>query len=150
MQKFILPLILSLLSTELKAAESLYESLSKLDMLKAGFEVKKMASGIDLMSKDTFKNSKGVAESLTHMELEGPINAPNIKTLEQGLDFLVDLVQPEVDESFTGENNVIPGLDAVIVDVNGTKVGLLDYKVNHEPDTYITRAMFLTSKGLYS
>jgi len=70
------------------------------------------------------------------MELEGPFNNPITKSLEQGMNFLINLVAQEVDSAYVNPNNMIPGLDAVIVDVNGSKVGLIDYKMNREPNVY--------------
>lgn len=150
MRNFLVIIILNLVSLNAVAEKSVFDSLSELDMLTSGFEVIKMPSGIDLKSQNTFTNSKGKVEPVTHMELEGPFSPPNVKTLEQGLDLLIGIVKPEVDNTFTNQDNIIPGLDVVIVDVNGTKVGLLDYKMNREPDTFVKRAVMLTPKGLYS
>lgn len=150
MRNFIVIILLNLISVTAMAENSVFDELADLDMLTNGFEVIKMPSGIDLKSKNTFTNSKGKVEPVTHMELEGPFTPPNVKTLEQGLDLLVGIVKSEVDSTFINTNNIIPGLDVVIVDVNGTKVGLLDYKMNREPNTFVKRAVMFTQKGLYS
>jgi len=150
MRDFIVLLFVSLFSSNILAGETIYDSLSKLTMLTEGFDVIEMPSGIDLKSLETFKNSKGKVEPLTHLELEGPFKSSNFKTLEQGIDFIVGLIKHEVDSTVAEESNILPGLNAVIVDVNGSKVGLLDYKVNHEPNTYVKRAIMFSEKGVYS
>lgn len=140
-------LFLSFLSV---AGTSLYESLSTLPTLGDSFEIIKAPNGIDIKSKQKFENSKGKIEPITHMELEGPFKNDRFQTLEHGIQFLGQLVQPEVDEKYQTENMVYPGLGVAVVDVNGINVGLLDYKMNREPDTYVRRAVLLSDNGLYS
>ncbi len=150
MHYLLITIFITMFSVSAMAEKSVYDSLSELSMLTDGFKVVEMPSGIDLKSTDTFKNSTGKVEPVTHMEFEGPFNNPNIQNLEQGMDFLVNLVKQEIDSTYVNKNNIIPGLDVVIVDVNGSKVGLIDYKMNREPNTYVKRAVMYTKKGLYS
>ncbi|WP_196138708.1 hypothetical protein [Aliikangiella sp. G2MR2-5] len=66
------------------------------------------------------------------------------------MSFIINLAKQEVDSSYVNKETIIPGLDAPIVDVNGSKVGLIDYKLNREPNTYVKRAVLYSEKGLYS
>ncbi len=129
---------------------SVLDDVRELDFLKEAYEIATTQSGIDIKSKKTFKNSKGKIEPVTHLELEGPFGNAGFKNLEQGMNYLAQIVRPEVDEDYEVEDVIYPGLGAVIVDVNGTNVGLLEYKMNREPDTYVRRAILFSEKGLYS
>lgn len=142
--------LISIIPLTAIAEGSVYDGIAELDIFKEQYEIISTQNGIDIKSRETFKNSKGIVEPVTHMELEGPFGAAGFRNLEQGMDYLARVVRPEVDAAYDIKNQVYPGLGAVIVDVNGTYVGLFEYKLNREPDTYVRRAVLFSEKGLYS
>lgn len=150
MKNTIVLFLISLIPLAVFAEGSVYENIADLEMFKESYEIVTTQTGIDIKSKKTFKNSKGNIEPITHMELEGPFKNAGFKSLEQGMNYLAQIVQPEVDVTFEVKDSIYPGLGAVIVDVNGTKVGLFEYKMSREPDTYVRRAVLFSEKGLYS
>jgi hypothetical protein len=150
MNKLIILLSLFLVSSTSAAETSLYDELGSLPMLDGLYDVVKTPNGIDLKLKETFENSQGKIEPIAHIELEGPFKNDRFQTLEQGIQYLGEIVRQEVDENYTTKNMMYPGLGIAVVDVNKTHVGLLDYKMNREPDTYVRRAVILTENGLYS
>lgn len=150
MRNSIILLITLALTLSANAENSLYDDIAALGSFQESYHIVPTQTGIDIKSKQTFKNSQGKVEPVTHMELEGPFENADITSLEKGMDFLVNLISQEVDETYQADNAIIPGLSAAIVDTNGTKVGLLNYKMNREPDTYVRRAVLFSPKGLYS
>lgn len=129
---------------------SVYEEVGNLGIFKEDYNIVATQNGIDIKSKNTFKNTHGKVEPITHMELEGPFGNAGFDSLEQGMNYLARVVQSEVNSSYEVEDAIYPGLGAVMVDVNGTNVGLFEYKMNREPDTYVRRAVLFSEKGLYS
>ncbi len=139
-----------LISYEATAETDLYSELSTIFVVKDNFYVVTTATGIDLNSKNTFKNSKGKVEPVTHLMLEGPLNYPKIGNLQQGIFATADVVKGEVDSAYKNKQELYPGLGVDLVDINGTQVGILNYKMNREPNTYVKRAIIYTSNGLYT
>lgn len=144
-------LYLSIISSAVFAETSLYQDLSRaMENISETFEQFSTPQGIDFNSKEKFTNTKGKVEPITHMYVEGPFKDSRVNTLEKGINFTAQLIKKEVDEKFKTDNMIYPGLGVSVVDINGTKVGLLDYKVSHEPHTYSKRAVIITEKGMYS
>jgi len=144
-------LIFILFSQSILAETTLYQDISNaMKSMSDKFEQIEMQQGLDFNSKETFKNSKGKVEPITHMYVEGPLKDDRVSTLEKGINFTAQLIFKEVDANYKTENMIYPGLGVAVVDLNGTNVGILDYKVSHEPNTYGKRAVVVTEKGLYS
>ena len=150
MKKLIFLALFFSVNLPLCAEPSVFDAIQKLALFKQDYQIVKTPTGIDILSIQQFKNSKGNTESIIHMELEGPIGKGHFNRLEQGIRFLAGVVKPEVDPKHKVENPIFPGLGLTVVDINGTQVGLVDYKMNREPDTYVRRAILISSKGLYS
>lgn len=148
--KCIILLIATVLHSSYSYAEmDIYSYLSQTFIIKDNFEVVRTKTGIDLFSIDKFTNSKGKIESVTHLMIEGPLNYAQINDLKQALFATAEIVKPEVDENYTSENEIYPGLGVDIVDINGVEVGILNYKMNHEPNTYVKRSAIYTKSGIY-
>ncbi len=150
MKKKYFIILLIFVSIAVKAEADLYSKLAGLSMLTDGFETIRTASGMDFKSERTFKNSKGTLEPVIHLELEGPINAPQLDSLEKASLAVAKMIKHEVDPEYKNENEMYPGLSFDLVEINGTNVGFLGYKFKLEPNTYMRRAVMVTSKGVYS
>lgn len=150
MKQKCLILLLLFISVAVKAEGDLYSKLAEISMLTDGFEPIRTASGMDFKSEKTFKNSKGKLEPVIHLELEGPMNAPQLDSVEKASLAVAKMINPEVDPEYKNENEMYPGLSFELVDINGTKVGFLGYKFKPEPNTYMRRAVMVTEKGVYS
>lgn len=98
----------------------------------------------------TFDCQKGKLEPVIHLELEGPMNAPKLDSLEKASLAVAKMIKPEVDPEYKNENEMYPGLSFDLVEINGSKVGFLGYKFKPEPNTYMRRAVMFWGKGVYS
>ncbi len=147
---YLIGLSLSLLALNVNADGNLYSLLSDISLVKEKYEVVKTPTGIDLNSKDKFKNTKGKIEPVTHLMLEGPLRYKQIQNMEQAVYATANVVRPEVDIKYKNQKELYSGLGVDIVDINGTKVGIINYKMNREPKTYVRRAVTYTANGLYT
>jgi len=111
----------------------------------------KTKHGIDFRHKETFRNSKGAVEPIVHMHVEGPLEVAGIGSLEEAIAFTAHAIRDEVDSSFNASNQYYPGLRVTTVNINNMRdVGVLTYKMSHEPDTHCSRAVIYTDNGVYS
>lgn len=135
------------------AETDLYSDIVKAVYDDGAYKVVKTPTGIDLYSNETFTNSKGKVESITHLMLEGPLRAEQITSVEEGLMATAHFVESEVDSTFKNDNDLLeeiyPGLAVGMIDINGFKAGIARYKMNHEPNTLVNRAALHTEKGTY-
>jgi len=135
------------------AEGDLYSDITEAIYSDGDFEIVRTPTGVDLFSKEKFTNSKGKIESVTHLMLEGPLHTDQISSTEDSLMATAHIVQHEVDPDFKYNpeqyQEVYPGLGAAIVDINGINVGVVKYKMNHEPNTYVNRASLHTKNGTY-
>ena len=151
MKSALLMFVLLLVSAPGVAGQSLYEDLAGNRLITDGYVVKKTEYGLDLDSVATYRDVKGKTEPLTTIVLEGPFE--QFKSLDQGFLYASNMVKPEVDagnSASPAEHAVYPGLGASYVNVNGTVVAILDYKMNRVPDTYVMRTLIESRKGMYS
>jgi hypothetical protein len=132
------------------AVPDLYSELSTISIVKDNYEIVKTHTGIDINSKETFENSKGITEPITHLMLEGPLKYTHITDLQQGISATANVVKQEVDSTYKNEQELYPGLGVDLLDFNGIQVGILNYKMSREPDTYVRRAIIYSEKGLYT
>jgi hypothetical protein len=132
------------------AVPDLYSELSTISIVKDNYEIVKTHTGIDINSKETFENSKGITEPITHLMLEGPLKYTHITDLQQGISATANVVKQEVDSTYENEQELYPGLGVDLLDFNGIQVGILNYKMSREPDTYVRRAIIYSEKGLYT
>lgn len=130
------------------AGESVYDVIAGTPALTKGYVVVKTKNGIDLNSITQYTNSNGEKTSVSIIVLEGPFK--QFKTLGQGVDYLLKIIKPEVDTAYKANHPIYEGLDAAKVDIDGTTVGLFDYKLKGEPEAYVIRALMHSKKGLYS
>jgi len=132
------------------AENSVYTELESLETLLSRFTAARTETGIDFRSKDSFENSKGQHESVVHMELEGPFDLPQVDSVDKAARLVVNMILREVDPDYETDEMVVPGVGLQYVDINGTIVAMIDYKISHETDTHAMRSVFLSDKGMYS
>jgi len=126
-------------SYDASSETDLYSQLAAVFVVKDKFVAVRTPSGIDLNSKNTFTNSKGVVEPVTHLMLEGPFNYQQIGSLQEGIFATANILKAEVDGTYKNRQELYPGLGVDLVDINKTQVGIINYKMNKEPDTYVKR-----------
>lgn len=149
--KLTLILIGLFFSLNVYAKDAIYNNVSTaMEIFAKSYEKIKMPQGVDYNSKETFKNSKGKVESVTHMYMEGPLKDKKVNTFEKAIDFTAHIISNEVSPDYKVKNMLSPGLGLTIIDINGFNVAVFDYKVSHEPNTYAQRAAIVTENGFYS
>lgn len=127
-----------------------YAELESLEAISSRFNAFRTETGIDFRSRDEFDNSSGQRESVLHMELEGPFDLPQVDSVDKAAYLVVNMIRSEVDSDYETDEMVVPGVGLQYVDINGTVVAMIDYKISHEPDTFAVRAVFLSGNGMYS
>jgi len=131
--------------------ETLYDHILDLSWVYEGFSVTKTATGIDLDSEDKIKVSDETELSKIHINLEGPFPIPEGTTLDQATNFNINSVinTSQLNKEYSKENRVADGIGAIKVDINGTKVGYVEYQIPSMNMAKFKRAIVLSEKGIY-
>ena len=130
--------------------DEFYAQLAKTPALARGFSAKRTPTGLDFNSEEQIQVN-GKAHPRFCFEIEGPLDPPpEVKTLQQTIDFLANFIVPDVDAAHEEKDSIKPGLGSVIVDVNGTNVCFMQFKSTKAPDTFVRRAIIYRQGQIFS
>ncbi|KGQ20260.1 hypothetical protein LF41_796 [Lysobacter dokdonensis DS-58] len=132
------------------AEPDLYDRIANLEFVKTSYTTQRTAHGIDLVSREGVTLPTGAPHAKYHIEIEGPIPAGGLTSIQQVAEAVALSVKPEVDATQVQDNPIIPGVDVDFVDINGTVVAVLAYRANNEGNPWRQRIAILGGDGIYT
>lgn len=148
---FLLLVTLATLPALGDARHPVFQALIDAGVFAEGFERVEMPNGIDFNAIRMVALGEGKSAPAIHFNAEGPFAIPPDVTLEDLLSQQIHNLDANValNRDYHPEDEVIPGLGASIVDVNGTPVGFMDYQATFGKMARFQRALILVEGRLY-
>ncbi len=144
-------LLISSISSANSDSEKLYEQLLGESFMQPEFAGQRTDTGLDFNTADTIVLAQVGEQPRIHINLEGPFPVAEGNGLDEVLSWTVDtlLASGELNPSYQSEYPIAEGIGAVKVDINGTKVGFLDYQLQWASNAAVQRALLLVEGRLY-
>ena len=130
----------------------IYSILSDVSLLKDSWDVERVDYGLHFSSKEKTKNSKGQIISSITLDIEGPNSTPENITIEDAVNSNVENILRSfpINQDFKPSHPLGNGIGASIVDVNGQKVGFIEYEVQADRLIYARHCILLKEQRLYT